>query len=210
MFYGIIQEDYLYEFNFSEALDKLKQRIKNAILSLIDKIEFVLNKGKDNKIKQLLRSLLGKVKGLLTKADKIQNKDDAEKTADELIKCKDEFKNLNDVEYRNFKEIITKKDSRNARIMITDALLVNYPDFASTDSMYKIYKATFPDHIGDAGMKWFERKKKQLIEEKSDPETAFPSMSVAFVGYKQINDVIYNDLKQRVIEYVEYRRKNKK
>ena len=210
MFYGVLQEEYLYEFDLKGAIDTIKKKIKNAILSFIDKIELVLNKGKDNKIKQLLRSLLKKVKGLLTKADKIQNKDDAEQTADELIKCKDEFKNLSDVAYKHYKEAITKKNSRNARIMIHYELLLNYPNFTSADSMYKIYKTTFPDHIGDAGMKLFERYKKRIIDEKINPEHALGHMSTIFNFYEQINDTIYNDLKQRTAEYIEYRRKNEK
>ena len=99
MFYGIIQEEYVYEdclleINLKDAISTIKNKIKNAILGLIDKIEGLLNKGKDNKLKQALRSLLNKVKSLLTKSEKIETKGEAQELTQEVNDAKKELDNI--------------------------------------------------------------------------------------------------------------------
>jgi molecular chaperone GrpE (heat shock protein) len=104
MFYGIIQENYVYEdclleINLKDAISTIKKTIKNAILKLIDKIEGLLNKGKDNKIKQGLRSLLNKLKSLLTKSEKIETKEEAQELTQEVNDAKDELDDIVDRGY---------------------------------------------------------------------------------------------------------------
>ena len=84
MFYGVIKEEYIFEFDFKDTFNNLKKKVKNAILALINKIEELLNKGKDNKIKSALKSLLSKVKKLLGITEKTENKEDLEKITKEL------------------------------------------------------------------------------------------------------------------------------
>ena len=84
MFYGVIKEEYIFEFDFKDTFNNLKKKVKNAILALINKIEELLNKGKDNKIKSALKSLLNKVKKLLGVTEKTENKEDLEKITKEL------------------------------------------------------------------------------------------------------------------------------
>jgi hypothetical protein len=85
MFYGITQEDYVYEdyvlqeIDFKGAIDTVKKKVKNAIISFIRKIEGLLSKGKDNKIKSALRSLLQKVRKLLGDTENIETEADAKR-----------------------------------------------------------------------------------------------------------------------------------
>ena len=100
MFYGIIQEDYLYEdyilqeIDFKGAIDTVKKKVKNAIISFIRKIESLLSKGKDNKIKSALRSLLQKVRKLLGDTENIETEADAKKINDSLNEYREELKEI--------------------------------------------------------------------------------------------------------------------
>jgi hypothetical protein len=96
MFYGIIQEEYIFEFDFNDSFNNLKKKVKNAIISFINKVEELLNRGKDNKIKQALRYLFNKAKKLLGVTEKTENKEDLEKITKELEDYRhelDSFKN---------------------------------------------------------------------------------------------------------------------
>ena len=107
MFYGVIQEDYIFEFNFNDTFNNLKKKVKNAILALINKIEELLNRGKDNKIKSALKSLLNKVKSLLTKSEKIETKEEAQELTQEVNDAKEE---LDDIIERTYTDTLTMND----------------------------------------------------------------------------------------------------
>ena len=101
MFYGIVEECYLYEFNFKEAKDILKQRIKNAILRFIDKIDAWLDKHKDSKIKSLIQSLLQKVRKLLVRCDGIETESDAKAVVKDLDEYSSQFKENTDIKFEH-------------------------------------------------------------------------------------------------------------
>jgi hypothetical protein len=100
MFYGIIHEEYLYEdyvlqeIDFKGAIDTVKKKVKNAIISFIRKIEGLLSKGKDNKIKSALRSLLQKVRKLLGDTENIETEADAKKINNSLNEYREELKEI--------------------------------------------------------------------------------------------------------------------
>ena len=94
MFYGVIQEECLQEIDLKGAIDTIKKKIKNAILSFIDKIDNFLDKCKDSKIKSALKTLLAKVKKLLGASDNISSQEDAKKVSDDLKDCKEEFEDI--------------------------------------------------------------------------------------------------------------------
>jgi hypothetical protein len=104
MFYGIIYEDYVYEdyilqeIDFKGAIDTVKKKVKNAILSFIRKIESFLSKGKDNKIKSALRSSLQKVRKLLGDTENIETEADAKKINKEIEKYREEYDKITEWE----------------------------------------------------------------------------------------------------------------
>ena len=108
MFYGVIQEEYIFEFNFNDTFNNLKRKVKNAILAFINKVEELLNRGKDNKVKYALRSLLKKVKRLLGLIDEAKEKEELENITKEL---KDYQYELNS--YKNYESNKEKYDNIN-------------------------------------------------------------------------------------------------
>ena len=103
MFYGVLQEDYiLQEIDFKGAIDTVKKKVKNAILSFIRKIENFLSKGKDNKIKSALRSLLQKVRKLLGDTENIETEADAKKINKEIEKYREEYNKITEWEAPGF------------------------------------------------------------------------------------------------------------
>jgi hypothetical protein len=92
MYFGeCLNNQIIYEFNFKEALSTLKNKIKQAILKFLDKLENWLKKGKDNKVKQFVLGLVQKTKKLLTKVDKANTQDKCKEVSDELNKYSKEF-----------------------------------------------------------------------------------------------------------------------
>ena len=97
MFYGVLQEEYIYEdyilqeIDLKGAVKTVIKKIKNAILSLINKIDKFLDKCKDSKVKSIMKSLLSKVKKLLGDTENIETEADAKKVKDEYQKYGEEF-----------------------------------------------------------------------------------------------------------------------
>jgi methionyl-tRNA synthetase len=98
MFYGVLQEEYLYEFDLKGTFEAIKKKVINAIIAFIEKVEGFLNKGKDNKVKQVLRSILSKAKDLLKKAKETKEEKEARKHAEYLNKLKEEFNKVTEYE----------------------------------------------------------------------------------------------------------------
>jgi len=84
------------ENKFTDALKNFVGSIKRVIVNTIDKINKLLDKHPDSKIAQGLKNLLTKFKGFLTRADKVNNKDDANKLKSEVDMSLEEFKKFND------------------------------------------------------------------------------------------------------------------
>jgi hypothetical protein len=103
MFYGIIQEDYLYEdyilqeIDFKQAISVVKLKIKNAILRFIDKVDAWLDKHKDSKIKSFIQSLLQGVRKLLVRCKDIETETDAKFVYKELDNYREQFKDSTDI-----------------------------------------------------------------------------------------------------------------
>ena len=70
----------------------------NAIIAFIEKVEGFLNKGKDNKVKQVLRSILSKAKDLLKKAKETKEEKEVRKHAENLNKLKEEYNKVTEYE----------------------------------------------------------------------------------------------------------------
>ena len=87
MFYGVVQETYVTEFDIKEALAKFKKFIKDAILKFIHKVEGLLAKCKDSKVKSGIQSILDRAKKLLGETENISTKEDADKIKTEYEKC---------------------------------------------------------------------------------------------------------------------------
>ena len=98
MFYGVLQEEYLYEFDLKGTFEAIKKKVINAIIAFIEKVEGLLNKGKDNKVKQLLRSILSKAKDLLKKAKETKEEREARKHAETLNRLKEELNKITEYE----------------------------------------------------------------------------------------------------------------
>ena len=148
MFYGVIHEDYeiIYEINFKEAISSIKNKIKKAIIALIDKIDGFLDKCKDGKIKSALKGLLSKVRNLLTKSNKISNQQDAKDCHDEYVKYGEEFNKIRSHENKSgefdftteIKDYIDNKDY----ISITNYMvnMIRQGDFSQAKILLKILK----------------------------------------------------------------------
>ena len=98
MFYGVLQEEYLYEFDLKGTFETIKKKVINAIIAFIEKVEGLLNKGKDNKVKQVLRSILSKAKDLLKRAKETKEEKEARKHAESLNRLKEELDKVTEYE----------------------------------------------------------------------------------------------------------------
>ena len=195
MFYGVIQEEYLYEFNFKDTIANLKKKIKAAILAFINKIEGLLNKGKDNKIKQLLRSLLEKVKKLLGVTEKAENKEDLEEVTNELNDYRKEFEDIDkDIEDDTFRRCLKEKEWHTCRHLITINLnnafhlQSNEVFYRKVDQWWYYYKKYNPEGIGNDNDEEFEYNVKYGLE--------YPMLCIYFEDCEIVSDKMYNGLKK--------------
>lgn len=74
-----------------DTLKKFIDGIKKIIVAAIDKINKLLDKHPDSKIAQGLKSLLTKFKNFLTRADKVESKEDAESLKSDVDKATEEL-----------------------------------------------------------------------------------------------------------------------
>ena len=82
----------LLEFNIKDTLSTIITNIKKAIVKLISKAELEISKCKDSKIKTALQSILSTAKKLLTKADNVTSKEEAESISNEVKELNDRCK----------------------------------------------------------------------------------------------------------------------
>ena len=94
MFYGVIHEDYLYEFDIKGAIENIRKAAAKAILNFIHKIESLINKCKDSKAKSAFKSLLDRTKKLFGEAEKIESQEDANKIKEDFEDCKKELERV--------------------------------------------------------------------------------------------------------------------
>jgi len=112
MFYGIIQEEYLYEIDFKQAISVVKLKIKNAILRFIDRVDAWLDKHKDSKIKSFIQSLLQGVRKLLVRCKGIETETDAKFVYKELDNYREQFKDSTDIKI-NHVDVHVPEDTLN-------------------------------------------------------------------------------------------------
>ena len=100
MFYGVIHEEYEYqycilaEFDLKGTLISIKDKIKNGILKLLDAIERFLDKCKDGKIKSALKAIISRLRKLLGDTEEIKNQRDAERIAKKYKNEKEAFERV--------------------------------------------------------------------------------------------------------------------
>ncbi len=83
----------LLEFSVKDTLDSIIDRIKKAIVKLIDKAKEALSKCKDSKLKTTIKGILDKAKKLLTKSDNITTEKQANEISEEVKELNDTLKN---------------------------------------------------------------------------------------------------------------------
>lgn len=107
-----LNNNILVEFNLKDTIQNMIQKLKKALVNLIEKIQNFLSKQKDSKIKMILNDLLQKAKDLLTRT-KEKDEDSIDK------KLFEEFKN----EYENISllfKMISAPDNFSSDLYISD------------------------------------------------------------------------------------------
>ena len=153
MFYGVIEENYLYEFNLKEAKNVLVQRIKRAVLSFIDKIDNWLNKHKDSKVKSIIQGILKKVRKLLVKCDNIETESDAKGVIKDFEEYKSEFKENTEIKFEHVDMFIPDEDLNKIKNYFNDELdkriesFKRYNDSTATKYNFKDIKDYFEVYL---------------------------------------------------------------
>ena len=88
--------DLLLEFDLTDSLKNLKERIIKIFISLIDRIQRLVNKMKDGKIKSKLTSLLTRAKNGLRKSKTVENTEDVKELKQEAEEIKEEIDLINE------------------------------------------------------------------------------------------------------------------
>lgn len=90
-------DNVILEFDLSATVEKIKEKIKQALIKLIDTLQKIVNKCSNPRIKMMFNSILGKAKKALTKSNRIKTKEEAEelsKETEELKKKSQEASNI--------------------------------------------------------------------------------------------------------------------
>lgn len=105
------------ENTITDTLKKFIDGIKTIIVNAIDKINSLLDKHPDSKIAQGLKSLLTRFKNFLTRADKVNNKEDATKLKSDVDEANEELKSMTNkkdnfsiFDHKVFKDALEKRD----------------------------------------------------------------------------------------------------
>lgn len=110
--YFLNNDDIIIEFNLKDSISNMIQKLKNALVRLIEKIQNFLSKQKDSNIKTTLNDLLLKAKDLLTRT-KEKDEDGIDK------KVFEEFRN----EYENISllfKMISAYDNFSSDLYLSD------------------------------------------------------------------------------------------
>lgn len=106
---SLCDEMALLEFSIKDTIHNMIEKVKQALVHLIEKIQNALSKGKDNKVKSALNSLLTKAKAALTKTKNIKEDDDESKIRKMLDDIKSEVGEISYV-FRFISPAVTKVD----------------------------------------------------------------------------------------------------
>lgn len=148
MFYGVVQEEYLYEIDFKQAISVVKYKIKNAILRFIDKIDAWLDNHKDSKIKSLIQSLLQNARKLLVRCKDIETESDAKFIAKELDEYIENFKESTDIKLDHVDVHLDEKDIDKIKQMIVNKIDYGFNihnDYLNTKSDFGLPKYDLND-----------------------------------------------------------------
>lgn len=84
--------DVVLEFNVGDTIKNMIEKVKQAVVNLIDKIQAALAKCKDSKVKSAFSKILSKAKELLTRTNKVKETDPNAK--DDLAEIKEAIQNV--------------------------------------------------------------------------------------------------------------------
>lgn len=123
----------LLEFNIKDSISTIISNIKKAIVKLIDKAQIALSKCKDSKIKTNLQNILSSAKKLLTKADNITNKEEAEEISKDVKELNDRCKMPGASE--EFIKAVKDNNQLRVHIIIGDMFLVLKNNLESVEEL---------------------------------------------------------------------------
>lgn len=111
MFYGVVQENYLMEVDFSKSLENIKSAFRTIINAIIKKAEAALQKlkGAKSAVADGFKKLIETCKGLDKELSEINDKDEAEEFAPKVDSAKD----LLEKNYERMQEINKKQEEIN-------------------------------------------------------------------------------------------------